>query len=1359
MKKIIIYLIILCFWIGAASVAAQGIGLRFPDTIMVQGDTLILPLIVDSTLTGEEVYSFNLDVRFDDYYFEYLGVSKGELTSGFSDLVVNADNRESVLISGAGGAPLAGTGTLLYVHFRAISYYTWGSTVSLYSSSILNEGMPLIVPQSGRVSIQQAPEIAISPNDADLLVGETQDFYVYGDTVSPFVFEVEDPAVGSIDADGRFTALAPGHTKVMVTDSAGTVDYTNNDINVFAAKLSAPYDMEAWQGSVVDVPVILLNASGSDIISGSFKFDFNDYYLSYLDYTLAGTLLESAYVEVVEMPSEELIVNFATSMPLEDDSVLMYLHFDVSREQRGYTYLSFSDILFNEDIVGMAERGRFQTINYQTVNLYHSSYDLIAGDIVPLNFYGGILPYSYASSDTTVAVISDEGVVTALKGGSVTFSATDSVGSQKVSNVFTVYDTYIEVPDTTGPEGGVFLLPVYIGEMLSGAEASAFQIGFSYRTPELEFLELVTEGSLTQGWALATSNIGNEINISGANTTSLAGSGVLFYLKFGFTTEFTINEQAYVNIEQVMLNEGYPTAYPNDGYIKCVKPEDLLISKLIAPVSDCNLTAEEDVVVEIKNNGYTNYHIGDTLMVSYRVYYNSTVYDTIILEQDFPMKTVMIYTFEQKADLSQDNKEYHIEVQTELSSERDADPNNDRIYTHIINFRNPTLYLGEDISTCVQEPVIITAPEGFVHYEWSTGELDTNAVSVDTTMILWLTVMNDYGCTVTDTIEVVIHPIPEKPQITYSVTEACVGDTVWLEAPAGYMAYEWTSRQLDSIIAVTQSGEYGVMVYNEGMCVSDTSDLIDVVFYNKPLANFSYTNEGLRVSFTNLSLEANTYWWAFGDGKYSSDENPVHQYSLLADNYEKSASVEKLDVAEVKNEFVVSLRSYNGVCDDYYRDTIPYEALASSTLYETICEGAVYEFDNQYLNESGTYIRAYVDSLGNEMVEALYLTVAEVYRDTLMIDICEYEPLYFNGNMLTEAGFYTDTFVSSLGCDSIVTIDLTIMTGTVDSIEAVICDGSYYLFAGDTLWTPGVYITTEPVGDYPFAAPPCIKTVLTLDVEPSGFMNDTITICKDDLPFEYNGHIFPVGTTSGEKILSFESEHGCWSEIILQLTVIGGDSTYVIDYGMICPNEEINGIPRVDENFDTLRYTNKCGFDSIIIHRWEMIPIPDIDIKGAVNVVLNTPVVYSVSLLAEYIEWFIEDTTAVLTYLNDTAIEVVFSEVKVYQLQAAVFNQCGYYADTFSINVDSTAAGLDDRLYDNVVEVYPNPAQDFVQLKSLYQISSVVVYNSHGATVISKDVKGKQVHLDLSAIRSQGIYFIKVICLNKKEYFVKIMLE
>lgn len=46
-----------------------------------------------------------------------------------------------------------------------------------------------------------------------------------------------------------------------------------------------------------------------------------------------------------------------------------------------------------------------------------------------------------------------------------------------------------------------------------------------------------------------------------------------------------------------------------------------------------------------------------------------------------------------------------------------------------------------------------------------------------------------------------------------------------------------------------------------------------------PIADFSSTNEDLKVTFTNNSTDAQTYVWEFGDTQTSTDKDPVYDYA------------------------------------------------------------------------------------------------------------------------------------------------------------------------------------------------------------------------------------------------------------------------------------------------------------------------------------------------------------------------------------------------------------------------------------------------------------------------------------------------
>ena len=64
----------------------------------------------------------------------------------------------------------------------------------------------------------------------------------------------------------------------------------------------------------------------------------------------------------------------------------------------------------------------------------------------------------------------------------------------------------------------------------------------------------------------------------------------------------------------------------------------------------------------------------------------------------------------------------------------------------------------------------------------------------------------------------------------------------------------------------------------------------------------------------------------------------------------------------------------------------------------------------------------------------------------------------WNGNTYTSSGTYVDTLVSSVGCDSIATLNLTVHYNDTSNVIV-----SHYEYC-DTLWIENDSLTFEPIG-------------------------------------------------------------------------------------------------------------------------------------------------------------------------------------------------------------------------------------------------------------------------------------------------------
>ena len=143
---------------------------------------------------------------------------------------------------------------------------------------------------------------------------------------------------------------------------------------------------------------------------------------------------------------------------------------------------------------------------------------------------------------------------------------------------------------------------------------------------------------------------------------------------------------------------------------------------------------------------------------------------------------------------------------------------------------------------------------------------------------------------------------------------------------------------------------------------------------------------------------------------------------------------------------------------------------------------------------TGTYYKYLQTKDLYDSIYVRYVRVIPVITDTVRHSMCEGSEYSFNGVRYTKGGTYTDTLRSSLGCDSIVTLVLTVNKPVYIHIPVDIYEGESYMFYGQPYTTSGTYrhsaVTPEGCDSI---------TELFLTVHPQ--VDTIVTICKNDLPY------------------------------------------------------------------------------------------------------------------------------------------------------------------------------------------------------------------------------------------------------------------
>ena len=242
---------------------------------------------------------------------------------------------------------------------------------------------------------------------------------------------------------------------------------------------------------------------------------------------------------------------------------------------------------------------------------------------------------------------------------------------------------------------------------------------------------------------------------------------------------------------------------------------------------------------------------------------------------------------------------------------------------------------------------------------------------------------------------------------------------------------------------------------------------------------------------------------------------------------------------------------------------------------ETACGN--FTWHGQVHTTSGTYTYNYTNADGCASVDTLKLIINPTYNVTETRSICPSEiPYTWNGVTFNAAGAQFVTLQTTNGCDSVVTMILTINQTHVTTDSRTICQSELpYTWNGATFNAAGVQTATlEDVNG-------CDSTVImTLTVNPTYNITATKTICQSELPYTWNGVVF---NAAGTQNLSLQSVNGCDSLVTMVLTV---NPTYsVTDTRSVCPSEmpyTWNGVTFNAAGVQSVTLQTTDGCDSVV---------------------------------------------------------------------------------------------------------------------------------------------------------------------------------
>lgn len=307
------------------------------------------------------------------------------------------------------------------------------------------------------------------------------------------------------------------------------------------------------------------------------------------------------------------------------------------------------------------------------------------------------------------------------------------------------------------------------------------------------------------------------------------------------------------------------------------------------------------------------------------------------------------------------------------------------------------------VTICNGASVQLTASGG-TGYAWSNG--GNNAItnvspSTTTTYSVTVTAANN-NCSATASRTVTVNQLPLAA--INGPSTICAGLSATLTASGG-TGYSWSNGLGSSAqitVTPTTNTTYVVTVTNVNNCSATASQTVSVT--SAPSASISGNLQVCAGASTTLTANGgNTYQWSNGLGTNAA-----------------------ITVSPTANTTYTVTATVGANCSATATATVIVNQASASQFSQAICAGSGYTFNGQQLTQAGTYTDTLQNANGCDSIVTLTLSLTNGLQSSITGAICQGDVYSFNGANLTAAGVYMDTLQTAAGCDSVVTLTLTV---------------------------------------------------------------------------------------------------------------------------------------------------------------------------------------------------------------------------------------------------------------------------------------------------------------------------------------------
>jgi gliding motility-associated-like protein len=263
-------------------------------------------------------------------------------------------------------------------------------------------------------------------------------------------------------------------------------------------------------------------------------------------------------------------------------------------------------------------------------------------------------------------------------------------------------------------------------------------------------------------------------------------------------------------------------------------------------------------------------------------------------------------------------------------------------------------------------------------------------------------------------------------------------------------------------------------------------------------------------------------------------------------------------------------------CDSVVTLNLTVLATTYSITEATVCQKDLpYIWNDRNYTESGVFNHTLVNIVGCDSIATLGLTVMQPSYTSALVTICQKDlPYIWNTKNLTESGIFKDTLINSFGCDSVVTLELSVIQTTYSTTKRVICPLQIPFIWNDIpCFGEGTYTKTLVNSNG-------CDSIATLDLRVESPLVSTteVTICQSELPYRWNKI---TCNAAGTYHAAMKTSAGCDSVATLVLTV--NRPTSAMKSTSVCEGESFrfNGMYYSPGSY-LVNLENTNGCDSLV---------------------------------------------------------------------------------------------------------------------------------------------------------------------------------